>query len=220
MLDIPAITSNADDITYRVEGRGDNLKEIRKVGAAGAEVPVWTFPLTLTLIMNPDMVHDPPCITTHTLRIEDSLCMDYKLTIASALSKEAGAKTIAVEWPLSQKDCMEALVYMYGHTEGRGLKWVAKQHERGRAEDWCGEVKMADASKELSHYWPDRCSDTPPGKLIRILGVLDMDLEIPDDGRLELGSHVREESMWYQLALEQGLVGGSPRPTGEAVAIA
>ena len=93
------------------------------------------------------------------------------------------------------------------------MKWVAKCGERGRHEDWCGEVKMKDATKELSHYWPNGCSDVPPGKLLRLLKVLE--IAIPVDGGLAVGAHLKEDSPWYQKALEQGLVGSvSPRPTG------
>ena len=210
MLGIPAVTGTKD-YTYRVTGKGDDLGEITRLGENGTDVPVWQFPLEMTLHMNPDMVE---CMQTkHTLVIEDSLGNDSKLTITGLPSKDAKT-TIDVEWPIPAEEVKEAMDYMNMHTEGRGLKWVAKCGERGRHEDWCGEVIMKDATKQLSHYWPNGCSDTPPGKLMRLLGVLH--IANPVDGGLEVGGHTDTDSPWYMAALKQGLVGPSAKPTGAA----
>ena len=108
MLCIPAIGTAAPDVTYRVEGKGDDLKELTRLGEKGVYVPVWTFPLTMTLIMNPDMT--PPDITKHTLTIEESLCHEFKLTVSGRLKdKDESAPEIPVEWPIPSEEVKEAL---------------------------------------------------------------------------------------------------------------
>jgi len=201
MLNIPAV-DQIEDVTYRVEGKGDDLGDLMRLTEKGEKAPVWYYPLTMSLDISPDLGDEQR--TMHTLVIEDSLWMDYSLTITCW---KFGAP-LTIDGSISKEYVKEAIAYMNMHTEERGLKWVAKCGERGRFEDWCGEVTMDDGTKKLSHYWPNGCSDTPPGKLMRLLQVLEY------ASGAEHGPDV-DGSIWHKKWEEHTRGTASP-PTGAA----
>jgi len=202
MLNIPAV-DQVEDATYRVEGKGDDLGHLMRLTDKGGKVPVWTFPLTITLDMNPDLGGVDR--TIHKLVIEESLCMGYKLSVASCRTDPPVSIDCDVK---EQVHVKEALDYMKMHHEERGLQWVAKCGERGRREDFCAEVTMSDGTKSLSHYWPHGCSDTPPGKLMRLLMALEYGNGLDNDPR-------DANSVWHKKEEEELRQTASP-PTGAA----
>ena len=118
--------------------------------------------------MNPDL--DDTQRTMHTLVIQDSLCMDFELSISNYAD---GKPQYPITFTIPKDEVHEAVAYINRRTEDGGLEWVAKCGERGRHEDWCSLLLVSDGVTELSHEHPYGCSDTPPGKLLRLLGVLD-----------------------------------------------
>ena len=169
MLHIPAV-DQTEDATYKVEGVGDSLGELQKLSNTGKFVLVWTYPLKISLDVSPDLGGADR--TLHTLVVQDSLWHDYRLTITSYASDDP----TTMDFNIEQQEVKEAVEYILRTTdpEERGMKWVARCGENGRHEDWCGEVVVDDGKKKATHFWPNGCSDTPPGKLMRLLKVLEM----------------------------------------------
>jgi hypothetical protein len=201
MLKIPAV-DQVEDATFRVEGKGDDLGDLMRLTEKGEKVPVWTFPLRIKLDMNPDLGGVDR--TIHELVIEDSLFMEYTLTVSSCRTDPP----VSVDCDVKEKvHVKEALEYMKMHHEGRGLQWVAKCGERGRHEDFCAEATMSDGIRSLSHYWPHGCSDTPPGKLMRLLMALEYGNGLENDP-----SDVN--SVWHKK--EKELRQTASPPTGAA----
>jgi len=174
MLKIPAIEVSADAV-YRVEGKDFSvagLQPTQRLAALwGAEVatlsPVWDFPLTISLHVSPDLgdYHR----TEHVLKIEDSLCNEFKLDITTF----AAGCPVPIEFPITREEVFEALNYVRDRTHEYGMDWTAKIGENGRYEDWCSTLTVSDPGKTMVHQWDLGCSDTPPGKLIRLLKLLD-----------------------------------------------
>jgi len=194
MLGIPAV-NQTDNMTYRITGKGTELGELKSIDEEGKEGVVWQYPLTIMLDMNPDLGGDQRSL--HKLVIQDSLCMDYQLTIT----------TIGMENPISIDVCTtqdlvkEAVWDINRKTKDRGLQWKAKIGENGKREDWCGELIVSDTFKTLNHFWDNGCSDTPPGKMMRLLKVLEIgagvDMGMPPED---------PNDPWYTKAKELNLV--------------
>ena len=180
MLNIPAV-DQSEEASYKVSGKatndkGDGLGELTYTSEeTGADTLVWNFPLTITLDISPDL--DETQHTLHKLIVEDSTLTKWTLTVTSY----ACGEPVECEFSMPKEEVREALVYLKTRTERYGTKWVAKCGERGRHEDWCGEITMNDGKKSLSQYWPNGCSDTPPGKLMRLLKVLECGIGLDND---------------------------------------
>ena len=193
MLGIPAV-SPAEESTYRVEGEGAAIGEPTRVSESGARLPVWQFPLTISLEVSPDLGDEHRLL--HELRIEDSLCMEFALTVSAFICGSA----VPIDMKIEPDEVKEALECVRRTTEERGMQWKAKCGEHGRCEDWCGEVTVSDGGKTLSHYWESGCSDTPPGRLMRLLRVLECGFGT------ETGAPDDPNGPWLAKAAELGLV--------------
>ena len=201
MLGIPALPASQPGVTYRAAGTGAQLGPLERLTSSGARVPVWRFPLTISLDVSPDLGEEDR--STHTLVIADSRCLEARCTVTAY----ASGQPIAVEWPIEPEAVRETLECIERLTEQRGLSWQATVGARGRREDWCGQVVVADGERRLSHYWPAGCSDPPPGKLMRLLRVLELGQE-RERALLTMGPHDALTSPWHMRAVEQGLVPG------------
>ena len=171
MLKLPAVEVTGD-LVFRVEGKGDDMKPTQRLAALWfAEVatlsPVFEFPLTINLNVSPDLGNYHR--TEHILRIEDSLCMEFKLEIVTF----AAGCPVPIEFPILREEVFEALNYVRDRAHEYGMDWTAKIGENGRYEDWCSTLTVSDENKTMVHQWDLGCSCTPPGKLIRLLKLLD-----------------------------------------------
>lgn len=222
MLRIPAVEMT-EDAVYRVEGKavpgtttGEGLAPLMKldkfvpIGGLPQDdqplkaTPVWDFPLTIHLDVSPDL--GPPQQSLHTLVIEDSLCNEYKLEVTTTgpPNSEEGKHTTK-EWKIPREEVQEALNYVRARTHEYGMDWSAKIGEHGRYEDWCSTLVVSDPHKKLTHQWDLGCSCTPPGKLIRLLKLLE--LEQP-----ELPPGYDEARDWVPPPNWPGPKGGGPPP--------
>ena len=165
MLKLPAVNLQ-EDAVYRVEGKGNDLGPTMSLDKDLKATVVWHFPLTIHLDVSPDL--GPPDQSKHTLVIQDSLCNDYCLKV------ESGLDLTEAEWKMTREEVQETVQYIRMRTADYGMDWTAKCGERGRHEDWCSTLLVSDDVKTLRQHWPHGCSDTPPGKLLRTLKLLDL----------------------------------------------
>jgi acyl-CoA synthetase (AMP-forming)/AMP-acid ligase II len=177
MLRIPAVDMNKD-ATYKVEGNavpgtttGEGLGQLLEVKDDGSTASTWVFPLTITLDMNPDMGsgygNSGFQITRHELVIRDSLCNEFSLEISTCTM----GILLPVKWPIDKKAARQALEYIRWRTDKHGLDW--KAGKGWKVEDFCATLYVRDGVNELRHHWDPGMHDTPPGLLLRVLGVLD-----------------------------------------------
>jgi hypothetical protein len=116
--------------------------------------------------MNPDLISSPDH-STHVLEIDDAGCNGLRLTV-TCFDHETPC-------PISSAQAKEAFADVLMKTTERGMLWEAAMASGKQvAEDFCADLYVTDESKELKHSWKPGCHDSPPGKLIRLLGVLDL----------------------------------------------
>ena len=167
-LGLPSLAGGV--AVYSVKGTGDKLElpmlHTRTFLGTPVVVPTWTYPLTIRLDMNPDLISSPDR-STHVLEIDDAGCNGLRLTV-TYYDHEA-------PWPISSAQAKEAIADVLMKTAERGMLWEAAMATGKQvAEDFCADLFVADKSKELKHSWKPGCHDSPPGKLMRLLGVLDL----------------------------------------------
>jgi hypothetical protein len=155
---------------YSVKGTGDTLElpmlHTRTFLGTPVVVPTWTFPLTIRLEMNPDLISSPDH-STHVLEIDDAGCNGLRLTVT--------CNDHETPCPISSAQAKEAFADVLMKTTERGMLWEAAMASGKQvAEDFCADLYVTDESKELKHSWKPGCHDSPPGKLMRLLGVLDL----------------------------------------------
>ena len=81
------------------------------------------------------------------------------------------------ELPISHEDAREVVAYARRRADEGGARWVSRPAVPPTvAHDFCGwlEVRAAGGGETLllRHEWRADCTDTPPGKLLRLLRAL------------------------------------------------
>jgi len=172
LLQIPGLVDPQDLRTYSITGTEGNFGQLQWITKSifhktDHTVPAWTFPLTLTLDVHPDLgdYHRQ----FHSLVIKDSLCTDAKLTVTTYA---CGGKPHVVEVPITEAQVKEALFYVKMRIVEHPLEWKSPMAEGQQSSyDYCCYLIVTDGKVTMDHQWEMNCHWPPPGALIRLLKV-------------------------------------------------
>jgi len=176
-LNLPALVEGV--AVYEARGSGDKLAPLmhhaKDFWGKVHVVPAWTFPMVMRLEMNPDL--DPIERSTHILEIDDAGCNGIQLMVTCYVG-EKGEHPLPVEFPITKEHALEAVKDMMLRATEKGLEWEADcpgPESKLSKEDFAADLYLYDETKCLKHVWRTGCHDSPPGKMMRLLGVLELD---------------------------------------------
>jgi len=200
-LGLPSLTSTNGTATYTISGRGEELGPLlfhtKRWDGTPVIVPGWQFPIALRLEMNPDLAIEER--STHVLEIADAECTSAKLTVV-VYNKEG--RPFPKEFVTTPAYAKEAMADVRLKTAERGMQWAARTGvECMKQEDFAADLYAYDGNKVLHHSWRAGCNDTPPGKLMRLLGVLETD-----------EAYILRTVAEGERLGQAGMTGGSPLP--------
>jgi len=181
-LKIPTLLDGVE--TYSVKGVGNDLGPLiwhaKKLDGTPVQMKAFSFPMTIQLDMNPDLGTEER--STHILYLEEVNCAVRKLTIGTYADKvkdeEGDPPIITREVPITlpyAKEAVEDVLYRATHY---GLDMDAEMASEGRpGEDFAADYYVYDGEGNvvLRHSWRVGCKTTPPGRMMRLVGVLHLE---------------------------------------------
>jgi len=176
MLKIPTVDETGME-TYKVPGKGDSLGKLQFADGS----PILVPPVTITLEMNPDL--DDSQRSVHVMTIDDLSEATPKAKLMVTQFPTGGP--VEVEFPIEEDSHPQEMIdYINRRAKewGYGFHWESPFIPENQLEnckvknhDFCGGLEVSVPGEEkpvFRHFWPANCTEIPPGKALRLMGVL------------------------------------------------
>jgi len=148
------------------------------------DAPVFQLPMRVQLDVSPDLgpTHEEHSI--HELVVEDEgggLSWDLKVTTFKGDTPFTRGEPF---FRTSEDEVLEVFKHLRLRAGDYGLKWTSGCTDGGPStvlnHDWCGVLTVWEGGLDepvMRHEWPNHCTEVPPGALMRLLKLLDLQLD-------------------------------------------
>lgn len=189
MWNVPVLPQ-LDMETYTIKGLGGEKFERLTYMAQpndyffNKDAPVFQLPMRVQLDVSPDLgpTHEEHSI--HELVVEDEgggLSWDLKVTTFKGDTPFTRGEPF---FRTSEDEVLEVFKHLRLRAGDYGLKWTSGCTDGGPStvlnHDWCGVLTVWEGGLDepvMRHEWPNHCTEVPPGALMRLLKLLDLQLD-------------------------------------------